>query len=261
MKNTAIVSIVTPSFKSENYLGATIESVLSQSFSDWEMLIVDDCSPDNSNHLVEEYAAKDVRVKLLRLDENSGPAVARNTAIQAAQGRYIAFLDSDDLWFPDKLEKQLAFMKKNDVAFSYTAYEKIDENGLVVGKVNIPAKVSYRDLLKVCSVGCLTAIYDTERLGKVYMPLIRKRQDVGLWLRILKDIQYAYGLDEVLAQYQLRADSISANKLNAAGYTWRLYRDVEKLSMPVAAYYFSHYAVNGVLRAKFPRLASALGKA
>ncbi|TDR57259.1 glycosyl transferase family 2 [Halomonas ventosae] len=261
MSRPFLVSVVTPSYNSEKYLAGTIDSVLDQSFFDWEMIIVDDCSPDNANQLVESYVAKDSRIKLIKLDENAGAAVARNVAIRAAQGRFIAFLDSDDRWLPDKLEKQLCFMKKYDVAFSYTSYEKLNENGSVAGKVNIPPKVTYNDLLKVCSIGCLTAMYDTEKIGKVYMPLIRKRQDVGLWLRILKDIPYAHGLDEVLAQYQLRSDSISANKLKAASYTWRLYRDVEKLTMPVAAYYFAHYAINGVLRKNFPRLASALGQA
>jgi glycosyltransferase involved in cell wall biosynthesis len=261
MNNPVLVSIITPSYSSEEYIASTIDSVLAQSFFDWEMIVVDDCSPDNSNQLVEGYIAKDSRIKLIRLVENAGAAVARNTGIQAAQGRFIAFLDSDDRWLPEKLEKQLTFMRKYNIAFSYTAYEKLDSHGAVIAKVNIPSKVSYRDLLKVCSIGCLTAMYDTEKLGKLYMPLIRKRQDLGLWLRILKDIPYAYGVDEVLAQYQLRPDSISSNKFNAASYTWRLYRDVEKLSMPSAAYYFSHYAFNGVLRTKFPRLAAALGKA
>jgi teichuronic acid biosynthesis glycosyltransferase TuaG len=260
MKKTNSVSIITPSYNAERFLAKTIDSVLLQTYQNWELLIVDDCSPDDANQLIEQYVAKDGRIKLLRLKSNSGAAVARNTAIEAARGRYIAFLDSDDRWLPNKLEKQLSFMQECDVAFSFASYEKLNEEGDVVGTVGIPPKVSYRDLLKVCSIGCLTAMYDTEKLGKVYMPLIRKRQDLGLWLRILKETPYAYGLEEVLAQYQLRNDSISANKRDAASYTWRLYREVEKMSLPVAAYYFAHYAVNGVLRTKFPRLAKALGK-
>jgi glycosyltransferase involved in cell wall biosynthesis len=255
------VSIITPVYNSESYVSRAIHSVQSQSESDWEMVIVDDASTDGSVEAIKWFAENDARIKLLQLPVNSGAAVARNTAMECAQGRYIAFLDVDDFWLPAKLEKQLDFMKANDIAFSYTAYEKLSQDGLVVGNVNVPPRVGYKDLLKVCAIGCLTAMYDAEKLGKVYMPLIRKRQDLGLWLRILKQTPYAYGLDEVLAQYQLRSDSISANKLSAASYTWRLYRDFEKLSTPVAAYYFSHYAFNGVLRTKFPRLASALGKA
>ena len=258
MGSDVLVSVVTPSYNAEKYISSTIDSVIAQTFCDWEMLIVDDCSQDSTSFLIERYAEKDSRIKLISFDVNSGAAVARNAAIHAARGRYIAFLDSDDRWLPQKLEKQLAFMEKNGIAFSYTAYEKLDYSGSVAGSVNVPLKVSYKDLLKVCSIGCLTAMYDTEKIGKIYMPLIRKRQDVGLWLRILKDTPCAYGLNEVLAQYQLRPDSISANKLNAAGYTWRLYRDVEKLSIPVAAYYFAHYAINGLVRAKFPRLANVL---
>jgi teichuronic acid biosynthesis glycosyltransferase TuaG len=260
MDNTILVSVITPSYNAEKYLSKTINSVLAQTLLNWEMLIVDDCSQDNSSQLIEQYLNRDERIKLIRLNKNSGAAVARNVAIEKSRGRYIAFLDSDDRWLPDKLEKQVKFMQERDVAFSYTAYEKLNDSSIVVGNVHVPAKVSYQDLLKVCSIGCLTAMYDTEKLGKIYMPLIRKRQDFGLWLRILKKIPYAYGLDEVLAQYQLREDSISSDKIAASRYQWRIYRDVEKISLPVAVYYFAHYAVNGILRTKLPRLAKALGK-
>lgn len=254
------VSIITPSYNSAKYLSGTIDSVLMQSHQCWEMLVVDDCSPDNANLIVESYASMDSRIRLIKLNKNSGAAVARNIAIEQARGRYIAFLDSDDIWLPEKLEKQLRFMRENNIAFSYTAYEKLNEQGRRGSVVSVPSRVSYRDLLKVCSIGCLTAIYDTEKLGKVYMPLIRKRQDLGLWLKLLKKTPYAYGIPEVLAQYQLRSDSISANKIDAARYTWQLYREVEMLNVLQASYYFSHYALNGVLRTSFPSLAKALGK-
>lgn len=221
--------------------------------------MVDDCSQDNSLEIAQRYAEQDKRIKVLQLERNSGAAVARNTAIEAATGRYIAFLDSDDQWLPHKLETQLEFMQSRDIAFSYAAYEKLNEQGDVVGVVGVPNKVMYSDLLKVCSIGCLTAMYDAHRIGKVYMPLIRKRQDLGLWLAILKKEDYAYGIQEVLGRYQLRFDSISANKRSAAKFTWHLYRDVEKLSFFVAGYYFFHYAINGVLRTRFPGLARFLG--
>lgn len=259
MSKQDLVTVVTPSYNAEKYLAHTIESVLAQTYQNWEMLIVDDCSPDNANELIEHYAKKDSRIKLIILEENGGAAVARNKAIELAKGRYIAFLDSDDRWLPHKLETQINFMRQKKVAFSYAAYEKLNEQGAVIGAVGVPEKVSYSDLLKVCSIGCLTAMYDTQKLGKVYMPLIRKRQDLGLWLRILKKEPYAYGVQEVLGQYQLRSDSISASKRSAAQYTWRLYREVEGLSFVVALYYFSFYAVNGVLRTKFPRAAKWLG--
>lgn len=253
-----LVSIITPSYNAEKYLSKTIDSVLQQTFQDWEMIIVDDQSPDNANRLIEQYCARDDRIKLIKLKKNSGAAVARNAAIEAAEGRYIAFLDSDDQWLPSKLRAQIHFMQEGSIALSYTAYEKLNEKGEIIGRVGVPEKVSYSDMLKTNYVGCLTAIYDTGQLGKVYMPLIRKRQDLGLWLKILKRTPYAYGLNEVLAQYQLRDDSVSANKKVAAQYTWRLYREVEQLSLVKTVYYFSHYAFNGILRSKFPKVAKEL---
>lgn len=255
----ALVSIITPSHNSSQFIAKTIESVFLQSYPDWELIIVDDCSTDNSVEIINSFIEQDSRIKLIQLSENSGAAIARNTAIEAAQGRYIAFLDSDDIWSSNKLEQQINYMQKNEIAFSYSAYEKVDEAGKVIGNVGVPDKLGYTDLLKVCSIGCLTAIYDTKMLGKVYMPLIRKRQDLGLWLRILKKIPYAYATPGILAQYRVRGDSISANKKVAAQYTWKLYREVEGLSLLRASYYFAHYAVNGVLRTKLPKLAKMLG--
>jgi len=253
------VSIITPTHNCSAFISETIQSVLNQSFSDWEMIIVDDCSIDNSVEVIQSFVKQNSRIKLIELSENLGAAVARNTAIEIAQGRYIAFLDSDDLWLQDKLEKQLAFMQANNYPFSYAAYDKIDENGQVFGHIGVPDRVSYSDLLKTPSIGCLTAIFDTEYFGKVYMPLIRKRQDLGLWLQLLKKTNYAYGLNETLAQYRVRSDSISANKSNAAKFTWHLYREVEGLNLIKASYYFSHYAVTGLLRTKAPSLARFLG--
>ncbi|MCG3727439.1 glycosyltransferase family 2 protein [Vibrio cincinnatiensis] len=245
-----MVSIITPSYNCANYIFETISSVLSQTYSEWEMIIVDDCSTDNSVSVIKSHIEKDSRIKLIQLNENSGAAIARNTAIEAAQGRYIAFLDSDDLWEPEKLATQISFMQKNDIAFSFSAYHKVDEQGVNIGKVDVPEKVTYQKLLKCCVIGCLTAIYDTQKLGKVYMPLIRKRQDFGLWLHILKKCDSAYGLNIPLAKYRIRKDSISSNKLKAAQYNWKLYREVEKLSLFKSVYYFSHYAINGVLRSR-----------
>lgn len=255
----SIVSIITPSHNSAPFISETIQSVLNQSFSDWELIIVDDCSTDNSVDVIQSFVERDSRIKLIQLSENSGAAVARNRAIEVAQGRYIAFLDSDDLWLPDKLKKQLAFMQTNDYPFCYAAYDKRDEHGQVFGHIGVPDRVSYSDLLKMCSIGCLTAMYDTEYFGKVTMPLIRKRQDLGLWLKLLKKTEYAYGLNQTLAQYRVRTDSISANKANAAKFTWRLYREVEGLNLMKASYYFSHYALRGLLRTKAPGLARMLG--
>lgn len=254
-----LVSIITPLYNSSVYVDEMLRSVQSQTFINWELLVVDDCSSDNSVDIITSFVAQDSRIKLIKLPENSGAAFARNTAIERAQGRYIAFLDSDDIWLPHKLETQLAFMIQRNIAFSYSAYEKVNEKGLVLGVMGVPDKVSYEQLLKCCVIGCLTAMYDTSKLNKTYMPLIRKRQDLGLWLCLLKKTDYAYGIQEVLAQYRVRSGSVSSKKRNAAAFTWQLYREVEKLNLTKSCYFFSHYAVRGLLRQKFPRLARILG--
>lgn len=254
-----LVSIITPTFNSDEFIREAIESVQRQTYEYWEMLIVDDASSDDTCKIVNEFVRNDERIKLIRLTENGGAAVARNVAINEASGRFIAFLDSDDLWLPHKLEKQLVFMQKHNYLFTYAAYDKIDAEGSVIGHIGVPDKVSYSDLLKTCSIGCLTAVYDTAYFGKVKMPLIRKRQDFGLWLKLLKEADFAYGMKDALGQYRVRSSSISANKANTAMYTWRLYRKIEKLSVIKSSYYFSHYAVRGLLRTKAPSLARLLG--
>lgn len=245
-----LVSIITPSYKSEKFIAKTIESALSQTHMAWEMLIVDDMSPDNSNKIINGFADSDERIKLIKLEKNSGPAIARNTAIEEARGRYIAFLDADDLWSQDKLQKQLAFMRKNDTAFTYSSYSLIDESDNTLGHFAAEPIISYNSMLKTSSVGCLTAIYDAGKLGKMFMPDILKRQDYGLWLNILKKIGSAQGIDESLATYRIRTTSVSSNKLNAAKYQWKFYREIEKLGLLQSSYYFAHYAYNGLNKYK-----------
>lgn len=250
------VSIITPSFNSEKFIDKTINSVLSQTYINWELLIIDDCSTDDSISLIQSYISKDSRIKLISLAQNSGAAIARNTGIKHAQGRFIAFLDSDDSWHERKLERQVCFMLRNGYALTYTAYHKVNEFGETIGNMYIPNKVNYHQLLKTCIIGCLTAMYDVQKLGKVEFPLIRKRQDFALWLKILKQEPFAYGLQDDLASYTVRSDSISANKLKAARYNWYLYRHIEQLSLFRSCYYFFHYMIKGVLRSKFPKIAS-----
>lgn len=241
-----LVSIITPSYKSESFISKTIESVLSQSYKNWEMIIVDDVSPDSSNDIIEEYCKKDSRIKLIRLEKNSGPAVARNRAIEKAEGRYIAFLDSDDLWKPNKLETQINYMNTNKLAFTYSSYDLIDEEDNRLGHFITKEKISYYSLLKTCDVGCLTAIYDIEQIGKVYMPNILKRQDYGLWLEILKKIGYTHGMTECLATYRIRKNSVSSNKFKAIYYVWKIYREVEQLSLLKSSYYMFYYIYNRI---------------
>ncbi|MFD2036795.1 glycosyltransferase family 2 protein [Belliella marina] len=248
---TKIVTIITPLHNAEGFISNCIESVISQTYPHWEMIIVDDCSTDGGIEIVKKYQERDSRIKLLINETNSGPAVSRNKAIEAANGKYIAFLDSDDMWCSTKLEEQLDFMRQNDYAFTFTAYDKINENGEIAGHIDAPHEVTYNDLLKTCSIGCLTVVYDTEKLGKVYMPIIKRRQDFALWLKILKIIPKAYGLNKPLAKYRLMSNSVSSNKFKASRYQWKVYRDIENLNIISSIYYFTYYTIKGLVKTYF----------
>ncbi len=226
-----LVSIITPLYNCEPFFKDTICCVLNQTYENLEWIIVDDRSRDGSLALARSAAAGDARIQVHGMECNQGPAVARNFAISQARGRFIAFLDSDDLWKPEKLERQTAFMLENDISFSYSYYEIMDEAGIPLNRTaRPPMKLTYRDMLKKNHIGCLTAMYDAEAIGKVYMPLIRKRQDYGLWLKILKKTEFAHCLPESLALYRLRSSSVSGNKLGLLKYNWKLFRNVEELS-------------------------------
>jgi len=245
MKN-AVVSVVTPSYNAARFICAAIESVQAQTYQSWEIIVADDCSTDETCAIVEEMAMRDERIRLMQLPRNKGPAAARNVAIEAARGRYIAFLDSDDLWLPGKLEGQLGFMQEKDCALSYTAYKRLSEDGKTIGGIiEIPQNVDYESLLLTNVIGCLTAIYDTKVVGKVYAPDILKREDHALWLKILKMGHVACGLNESLALRRIRRNSDSTNKLEAAVCQWRLYRDVECLPFFKRLYCFANYAYHG----------------
>jgi len=246
-----MVSIITPSYNSKQFIQDTIDSVLAQTYQNWEMIIVDDYSSDGSVAYIRSIIKEDKRFRLIALKQNVGAAKARNRAIQEAKGRYIAFLDSDDMWSIDKLEKQIRFMKEYTIALSYTSYYSMEEiSGKVIKEITIPKKIDYSELLKQNIIGCLTAMYDTEILGKVYMPNIRKRQDFALWLKILKKVPYAYGIEEPLAYYRMRYNSISNNKFKASLYNWKMYRKIEKLPLYKAIYYFGWYTYRGLQKYK-----------
>ncbi|CAL2077271.1 glycosyltransferase [Tenacibaculum dicentrarchi] len=243
------VSIITPSYNSEKFISETIEGILNQSYTNWELLITDDGSTDKTIDIVKEYQKKTDRIKLFQLEENGGAGIARNNSIKNATGRFIAFCDSDDVWKSDKLEKQLSFMLKKDLSFTYCAYQKMDEKGVKGAEIFPPQKTTFNSLLKTCTIGCLTAIYDTDRLGKRYMPTIRKRQDYGLWLTIFKDIKHTEGIyDEVLAYYRVRSNSISSNKFKAASYHYKVLRECGEVSFIKSVYYFIYYSINGVVK-------------
>ncbi|WP_286711473.1 MULTISPECIES: glycosyltransferase family 2 protein [Sphingomonas] len=245
-----------PSHNSASFIDDTIRSVIAQTYPHWELIVVDDCSRDDTLSITRALAAQEPRIRSIALQENGGAAVARNTAIEAAQGRWIAFLDSDDLWTPDKLEKQIAFMEATGSAFSYASYERITEAGTFISTVHVSSKVSYHQLLKNNIIACLTAVYDTKQLGKVFMPMIRKGQDYGLWLILLKRTGQAHGIDKVLGRYRVREFSISSNKLESSTWVWKIYREVMHLNLPTTLYYFSWYAATGVLR----RIGEKLGR-
>ena len=245
---TDLVSVITPSYNCARFIEETIRSVQAQTWQNWEMVIVDDCSTDNSVEVIRNLAKTDSRIRLIEHQWNGGPAVARNIAIEHAKGRYIAFLDSDDLWLPKKLEKQIAHIDKTKAALVYGAYQKITEAGELKGVVHPPAQVTYDDMLRSNFIGCLTAIYDRQKIGKCYMPIIAKRQDQALWLKILKKTPAAYCLDEVLAHYRIQENSVSSNKVMAAKYQWRIYREVEQLPFWKSARCFGHYAINGLIK-------------
>lgn len=226
-----MVSIITPSYNSAQYIFKSIESVLTQTLTNWELIIVDDCSTDNSVEIIQSFVDLDSRIKLIQLPVNSGAAVARNTAIDEAQGRFIAFLDSDDVWKPKKLENQIGFMQTKDIAFTYGDYLKVDKmTGEEVSSIVLPDELTYKDLLRSCPIGCLTAAYDKEKLGKVYMPNVRQGQDWGLWLALTRDGTKAYKYPGCEAYYYVGENSLSANKLQKGINMYRIYKFEENLS-------------------------------
>lgn len=247
----SIVSIIVPAYNSECYIGRTIESVISQTYKFWEMIIVDDCSSDKTAEVILSYSLKDKRIKYSRLEVNSGAAVARNVAMSMATGQYIAFLDSDDVWLPDKLSAQIQFMQENNYKFTCTDYEQIDETGRCLGKIiHCREKADYNRVLLDCPIGNSTVMYDVTQMGKFEVPNIRKRNDDALWLKMLKSEKFIYGLNQVLVQYRVRHDSISANKFQLIKYHWVLYRKIEHLNIMRSIFYILHWGVIKILRIK-----------
>ncbi|CAM4334080.1 glycosyltransferase family 2 protein [Bacillus albus] len=244
-----LISIIIPTYNAERFILNTINSIKEQTYENWEIIVIDDCSSDNTLQIVKGQQAIDKRIRIIKLKNNSGAAIARNTGINSAKGKYVAFLDSDDLWLPEKLEKQFAFMQENDIAFSFTSYQIINQDGTSTDKfVHVPEKIHYNGLLKNTIIGCLTVMIDIEKLGKIQMPNIRTRQDTATWLKILKQGHYAYGLDEVLSKYRKVENSISSKKFKMAKMNWKLYREIEGLSILRSAWCFVNYALNGVVK-------------
>jgi len=243
------VSIVTPAYNAARFVAETIASAQAQTMPDWEMIVVDDRSTDDTAAIVERIAAADPRVRLVRQPANAGPAEARNAALDHARARFVAFLDSDDLWLPEKLERQLAFMAETGCALSYTAYRRIDRDGGRTGAlIRVPARLRYADLLKNTAIATLTAMVDRGQTGELRM-IEAGYDDFVLWLSILRRGFVAHGLREDLARYRVvGGGSVSGRPLRSAGWVWRIYRDHERLGLLRSAWCLGHYGARAVLK-------------
>jgi len=235
-----------PVFNCKHSLAQSVESVRNQTYQDWELLLVDDGSADGTAEFALGLSGTDKRIRLLTMDSNMGAAAARNYGLEAARGRFIAFLDADDLWCPDKLQRQLDFMKERNAKLSFTGYSRFSEQGELKERVSAMAVVDYETLLKRNVIGCLTVIYDSKLIGKWPMPQLWRQHDFALWLQIIRKTGPALGLDEDLAVYRVASGSLSANKLAGALDMWCIFRQYEKLSLTKSLWYFANYAYYGI---------------
>lgn len=233
-----LISIITPNYNCEKFIKETIDSVKNQTYTNWELLIIDDYSTDKSIEIIREFQKKDERIKLIQMGKNSGAALCRNKGIEISQGEYICFLDSDDIWDTKKLEKQLNFMKKNNCDFSYTKYSHISEVGEDLKiKIRIPNRITYKKMLFHCYTGCLTVMYNQNLIGKVYGPDITKSNDYGLFLQVLKNTKNAMGIQENLGFYRIRHNSISRNKWKKLKPHFYLLNKIEGKNKLVTLFY------------------------
>ena len=242
-----MVSVIMPSYNAELYIAESIDSVLAQTYGNWELVITDDCSTDNTPLIVKTYCEKDPRIKFCVADRHSGIAETRNQSLLRAQGRFIAFLDNDDLWVAEKLEKQIQFMSEQDCSFSYSEYELLNEDGTPKGKtVRTAGVIDYHKYLRNTIIGSGTIMFDRDKIGDVTMPHNATSDDMALWCKILKDGNQAFPIKEVLMKYRVRSNSASANKWKAAQDVWRVYRKQEKLPFFESVECFFCYAFNAI---------------
>lgn len=241
-----LISIITPAYKTEEYIGETIESVQNQSYQNWEMLIANDKSPDNLKEVVLRYAKEDPRIKYLEMPQNGGPAEARNLALENASGRYIAFLDSDDLWFKDKLQKQIQFLQTNDYSFCYSPFRRMTQDGKkVTDIVKVPDSFKYNELLKNTAIATLTVMIDRKKTGDFRAPNVGY-DDFAMWLIILRRGHTAHAFKEDLALYRVMETSVSSNRIRAAKWVWNIYRNVEKIGVFASTWYLFNYAYRAI---------------
>ncbi len=237
--------MITPMYNAEKWIEKTIQSVQAQSYSQWEMIIMDDCSTDDGPKIVQRLQKQDDRIRYYRNRVNSGVAFTRNQAISCAKGQYIAFLDSDDRWYPSKLERQIARMQKEQISFCYSACEVIDENGKRVNVRNVPEKADFEELLKGNAIPCLTVVLDRKKIPEITMPQM-PHEDYAAWLKITGSGITAYGINEVLAGYRESGSSISSNKFQAMRWTWAIYRQFLGLSFMKSCRSFCFYVLNAL---------------
>lgn len=250
-KNTDLVSIIVPVYNAEKFLEDTINGILNQTYQNWELIFVDDCSKDNSAKLIKSFIKKDKRIKYIKMDKNGGPALARNKGIDEAKGKFLCFQDADDLWDKDKLEKQVSFMKEKNCAFSFTSYEFADSNALPTGKkVVAKEKVTYRYALKNNIISTITVMFNLELIDKelIKMPDLIYVEDTATWWKILRNGYVAYGMPNVFSYYRRSENSQSSNKVRTLKKLWDLYRKEEKLNIFSASYYFILKNINAILR-------------
>lgn len=239
------VSIIMPLYNCEKYIEESMESVQQQTYKNWELIIIDDASTDKSVDIVKQIMKEESRISLIGLSVNSGVSNARNIGIKEAKGKFIAFLDSDDLWMPTKLAKQIEAMERENILFSYGSYSLIDENGNNRGIFKAKNKVYYEDMLKTSEIGTLTMMYNANKLGKYYF-LEVGHEDYVMKLQVLKKVKFAKGISEPLAKYRVLNNSLSSNKFRAACWQWKIYRNIEKLSLIKCMYYFTIYTYSGL---------------
>ena len=245
MYSSNLTSIICAAYNAAPYIADTIQSIIDQTDSNWELIIVDDCSSDNTIEIVTRYTQHYSNILLIKNQENLGPGITRNKGIEKAKGRYIAICDSDDVWNPRKLELQIKFMQShNNIPISYTSYELMDENGKDLHKsIRVPdAPLSYSDYLKNTIIGFSTSIIDRKFCPEIKMHDMRSREDTCLWCELLKNGHKAYGINKILVKYRIHQTSVSANKVQAAKQVWQLYRDNLKIPICRRIYFFGCYA-------------------
>ena len=243
-----LVSIIMPNYNGEKYSEESLKTVLNQTYKNWELLIIDDCSKDKSVEIIREKY-NDKRIKLIELKENKGSSHARNIGLEISKGKYIAFLDSDDLWLDEFLEKQVRFLKENEVSLVYSSYYIIDENSEeILNPYVVKNKVGYKDILKFLPIGMLTSVYDTEKIGKYYFDesLGSIRDDYVYWLKILKKLDFAYANSEILAKYRIHAKSVTGKKYKMILPQFKVYYNIEKLGLMKSLYYLLYWSLHGI---------------